>query len=335
MTAVDDFKGNSISSTFVERSQNKADKSCCSQFCARMYALISYPIQRLQAIRKALSNMAVQDSTSLASLRDSHSLIQLETARAILFADQQNEGVTITTPDGAELDAIFQRGTVQKVVLFAVGRGGHYEELGLDGKETMRNFIRLFKEQLGNVSVLIPNIRGVGASTGLSTSATIPIDLQSCYKFLFKLGFQPDDVLTYGHSLGGLFGLKTAALIQEEYPQFKISVVVDRSMVDLSQLIESRSGKAAKILTKALFINVNTQKDAKSLKGHVIAYNSKADQTIPYVVSFVAQVAKHNIPRLQVVEMDDELGHDAVHVRKLSHREATQIGALMRTALNL
>lgn len=261
-------------------------------------------------------------------------------ARRDLFANTvkvhhkiiENIQCSITTPDGVVLDGIFFKGTSNRVILFAPGVSGTYEESAVP--YIIRNFIDFFHEISPGVNILMVNLRGIGLSQSKSTADTMQVDIFSAYKFLISLGFDPEKVLVWGHSLGGGIGLQGAALIQKEYPTKKISAVNDRSFLRASEVAGSRFccfGPCGKTYIEKRGLQIDCQDAAATLTGQVVSLVAINDPAIPYrTSSFQALVKAGSIKNFTSIALDDDKTPYA-HTRKFSAKETTKIAPIIQS----
>ena len=262
-------------------------------------------------------------------------------AREVLFSNQAITKYletplqcTITTPDGVNLDGVYFKGTQKKTILLAMGLSAHYEECAVD--YVYNNFVSFFQNSCNGLSVLIVNTRGILLSESASSHETMAIDIYSAYQFLIQnFGLNPEDVLTWGHSLGGSYGLQGAALIQKEYPDAKISAVIDRSFLNASDMATEALPRCAKVLKRVVEtfgLEVKGQDAAASLKGKILAIVSEKDEIIPYAASFPVKLKQESktiffstIYLTEKVKVANGLDHLAQHVSTFGTEETTAI----------
>lgn len=301
--------------------QKKIEKEA---FAARM--LCQLPAWKYQCIPEAVASLkqvAPWKDTSYAHAED-----LFAKARADLFANKEGNSpiqCSITTCDGVSLDGIYFPGTKRKAILLAIGLTAMYEECMIDF--VYDKFISFFKKECEGLSVLIVNTRGIGLSQGATSPSSMQVDIFSAYQFLVnRYGFDPEDVLVYGHSLGGCYGLQGAALIQQEYPNKRISAVVDRSFLSLSTLLCVRSGRLAKRAIQTCGLEMDSQKAAETLKGRVVTIVSESDETVPYKASFAVQLSPKQID-LKIIKISSDPKITNHHIRKFSDDEAKLISS--------
>jgi hypothetical protein len=256
-------------------------------------------------------------------------------ARGLLFQDRQTEHLTLITPDEVALDGIFLRGKSKKVIYFAPGITGTYEELALE-QGMIKSYITFFKEAYKDVNILMVNPRGIGLSQGETTPNTLKVDAYTAIKYLLSRGFGCGDILVWGHSLGGAYALQGAALVQAECADQQISVVNDRSFLRISRVAENRfgcCGSTAKQYVETRELEIDVQDAADTIKGRLIAIASKEDETIPYQESaFLSNVETRNITHLVPVVLENGLPYP--HTRAFSKKEVTQLAQIVKDTLD-
>ncbi len=254
-------------------------------------------------------------------------------ARKKLFSEtnEQYHQLTITTPDGVELNGIWIKGESKKVILFVPGIGGLYEEAAVKGN--IAEFIAFFQKIYKGVNIVMINMRGVGVSKGSTTPDSTQIDIFSLFQFLLTQGFDPEDVLVWCHSLGNWGGLKGAALIQREFPTKKISVVSDRSFLRASDVAGTYFPYVGQVWKKYIQGNgleIDCEEAATALQGHVVGIYSEEDTTIPYEqASFHAKMDKTKIKNYIPLRLEN--GYVWAHTRVFTENESSQIGKIVTT----
>ncbi len=205
------------------------------------------------------------------------------------------ENISLKTPDGNELDGMLLRGAQKKAIIYCVGWMSYFEF------PKRFDLVHDIKTRVGDVNLLLFNPRGVGESEGEPSSEGLVLDLYSTFKYLTEVeGIDPDDIVIYGHSLGGAYGAQGAGLIQREYPEAKINLFIERSFASYAEnlrglffkhlpnhprVAEIISRLAQDLLDSCQWV-VEALEDAMSLKGKIcIAYN-KFDEAVPFQCSF-------------------------------------------------
>lgn len=228
----------------------------------------------------------------------------------------------------ATVDALFLRGNLEKkkAVLLSLGPDFKYQHLSQDATGFLPSLVKFIKAQLGDVHILIPNHSDI--------SNTIRVqEIASCYEMLIKgEGFNPDDVIVYGHGIGALIGATAAAKIQNEYFWSKISVVLDRTSVALDQIEEQDGESKGHVRRKT---NINIQAPVEELQGDIIAIMSHHGKTIPPEKSFAKNVKRQNIEdRLASICIGVQAKADT-HFAEFNKEEANLVGWHLRRILNL
>ena len=161
--------------------------------------------------------------------------------REKLIKEHRGEEVSAKTPDGHKINGTLCRGTKKKVVIYCIGRGEYFES------GQVFNRIHNITEQVDDINLLLFNPRGVGENEGTSSAEGAALDLYSWFQYLVKEEkIDPNDIVIYGHSLGGAYGTLGAGLIQQEYPDAKINLLSDRSFCDYEETIQQVASKLLK-----------------------------------------------------------------------------------------
>ncbi len=257
-------------------------------------------------------------------------------ARKRLFSelddpDKKNVQVTIQAPGDVELNGIWIKGEGKKAILYVPGIGGLYEEAAVQW--IIRDFITFLQQTFKGVDILIVNPRGTGISQSSSTLDTFQVDVLCSFKFLVAQGFDPEKTVIWGHSLGGGRGMLGAALVQKEYPDKKISMVSDRSFLNVSDVAKARFLCCGGVVGKYVQENgleMDCQLAANSLKGQIVAIASEEDDTIPYaqssfVIKFPSQEGRNYIRITLEKSAADAKGKSSPHTRKFTAKEGQQV----------
>ena len=200
-----------------------------------------------------------------------------------LVSDCQGEKVKLSTPDGALLDAVFVKGAEhpKKVIILGFGNGMQWEINGPKLVELLQTF---------GTSILTLNPRGVGESLGIRSCEGYALDFYTGYEYLHhQLGIDLEDILLITHSMSGATGSLGAALVQEKYPDKKISIIHDRSFNNVSSAAEAVVGNfccclgpLARCLLFSFGIEMNSMEAFEKLKGKRCVIYNKGDEIIPY-----------------------------------------------------
>ncbi|MBS0655157.1 MAG: hypothetical protein JSR46_05230 [Verrucomicrobia bacterium] len=270
------------------------------------------------------------------------------TAGALLVAKKDFEGArekikqldghelkTIRTWDGVSLDTVYMPGTVKKAVILAPGIGDRFESLAIDGS-LLQHIQKVIREQLGDVTMVSPNVRGFGWSEGSFAPKRLHIDIHSVHQYLVNNeGFAPEDIFIFGESFGGCSGIRAAALVQKSYPDKNISAIPDRSFLRLKDVVEQRTGGRCTNLVSGILscteFDVDCEEAAKSLKGKILALGAQEDQTVPFQSFFGAYEEIKELKNLETLYITGDADFPDPHTRYWLPEEQNAIGDALRT----
>ena len=125
-----------------------------------------------------------------------------------------------------------------------------------------------------NYNVLAPSYPGFGLSEGSPTEENVYETAELAYKWLLKRGFKENQIIIWGHSLGGSPAINLAM----KYPNRKKLVVVN-SFSSMKNISKHRSPFLSVFLDHATF---NSMKDAEKVEGNVVHFCYRHDKTIPF-----------------------------------------------------
>ncbi|MEM7058051.1 MAG: alpha/beta fold hydrolase [Pseudomonadota bacterium] len=110
------------------------------------------------------------------------------------------DDLRLMTSDDIDLHAWFLPGAADRAVLISHGNGG-----------TIENIVPLVKafRDMG-ASVLVYDYRGYGDSAGSTSEEGTYRDAEAAFDWLLGQGFAPDQIVAYGHSLGGAVSIALA-----------------------------------------------------------------------------------------------------------------------------
>lgn len=256
----------------------------------------------------------------------------ISSCKALLAKRSDAVRYSIMTLDHkSSLDALLINGKLKKIVLLSLGPDSNFEELraGKALSSFLASLLQCLKQQLGDVHILIPSHPKTTQSNERRA-----LEIQSCFDMLIKSEhFKPDDVLVYGHGIGALYGAKAASQIQAEYPRSKISVVIDRSSVDLHQAQEKERDESKGHVRRGT--NINIQSGVEALKGTILAIMSKNDMTIPLECSFSKKANKDKFEDRYIPVNICKSSDEDAHFAKFTEQEANLVGGHLRDCLHL
>jgi hypothetical protein len=250
--------------------------------------------------------------------------------KATLKQSPSNTHLQFKTSDDLLLDGmVFNKGK-EKMILFVPGVGSFYEKIG-QKKSVISGLYSFFQNYFPDHSVFVFNNRGIGESQGTFDLKTLPLDTVGAYDYLMKtLGYDLNSILLYTHSLGGLHATIGAGMIQQRFPEAKISAINDRSFADLAIFTKaffkgSALGGFGKGVIDKLKANISAETAWDHLQGKKIIIVSEHDKVIPYKeASFFHNVRCETIIHLEGSE--DEADH---HTRPFYPNEAKMISSII------
>jgi hypothetical protein len=295
-----------------------AQISLCYKIAAFVWDLISiilFPIGLYRLQYAEIQQMIFQ--VALPGELNPPALLQI--LREELIQQLGAERITLETPDQVQLDGIFCPGLLStKTILFAPGNAMQYETSG--------PFIDFLKHTGANVMMVNP--RGVGESHGSPTPEGLALDIYTAYEYLInEKGLDPDDILLYGYSMGGCYGNRGAALVQEKYPDKALPSLIDRSFSNLAiEVYFTALNYVPPILAAIAYwaiIFFSCQMDSKAasdrLRGNRVIIYHPLDQVIPFEASFYQAVCctspTSNVHICELISTEEEqrAGRDAIH----------------------
>lgn len=259
--------------------------------------------------------------------------------RAKLSEDPSCHFVHFLTPEGSRVhgalfSARYESG-VKKAIIYAQGSRGTYEKIA-NPQSGAAQFFKFFREEFGDdTTLLVINYEGIGESEGTPSLENWATDLYSAYEFLKNEGF--DDILMYGHSLGGHLTLKACAKIAQRH-LYAPPAVIDRSFKNTVDLIFYRtSGGTAGRIVQGITLYSGLHSDIAPLDDQrVLLINAFDDPTIPYPAGMTSQFQKSDVVEvMEISGQSPDLPEFSSHVRPVMLEERAKVAHFIRTALNL
>ena len=133
------------------------------------------------------------------------------------------------------------------------------------------HFFQSFCEQF---NVLAPSYPGYGLSEGSPSEENVYETADLAYKWILDKGFKEDQIIIWGHSLGG----SPAVYLASKHPRCKKLIVVN-SFSSLKSLYKRRFSFLILPFIKNWF---DTSKYAKKVEGKVVQFCYKNDKTNPF-----------------------------------------------------
>lgn len=173
------------------------------------------------------------------------------------------ETLTLTTPDGLKLQAWYLAPpTGRPLVLYFHGNGGN-----LTGAGGLFEALR----QL-DLGVLAVDYRGYGESQGEPSEQGLYLDALTAYHEALRRGFKPEQLILYGHSLGG----GVATYLAEERPCARL--VLTATFTSTTDVARHRKGEVA----ARQIDGYDNLSRIKHLKIPVFIMHGDKDATIPF-----------------------------------------------------
>lgn len=220
------------------------------------------------------------------------------------------ENHTLITPDNVRLDAMYYKSTEQNheartVVLFN-GNATRYEDLPALGEHF---------QQL-NWNVLLFNPRHVGESQAkwASSARDTILDAETAYQFAKAQGVNKENILLWGHSLGG--AIATAVAAQHK----KVMLVNDRSFSSLSQEIKLLIGKLTAKLAVFLGWEYDSVANFNKVQGKKVVILHPEDQVIKRGARLGEKISQNLIELKKTVEDAHNDEHSAAFVTTVVRR---------------
>ncbi len=226
----------------------------------------------------------------------------------------------------ASIDTAIFKGSIHKAIIVSLGMGRFYEEMPYSER-----LITCIRSYLGDITVAFVNNPGIIESTGQQTPSNIGYSVYKLYKHLInEEGFDPEDIICYGHSDGGLHALLGAYKIQELYPLKSISLVSDRSYEDISSVINQFIGGVKGTILSSLFRICGWKAPAvdkfTALKGKKLVIYSTKDPVVGKPCTFLNALKLRGYKDFSSIKLDNSVVkscpfpfvvfNDAIHAQK-------------------
>ncbi len=190
------------------------------------------------------------------------------------------EDIELTTSDSVRLHSWYLPAKATKqVVLFFHGNAGNISHRG--------ESLQVFHGQ--GLSVLIVDYRGYGKSGGEPSEQGFYRDAMAAWKYLIEQrGYQPQDVIIFGRSLGGAVATQLATKVQAK------ALIIESTFSSMSDMANT----VMPLISKLVFsrYNFNTEAIIPQVKSPVLVMHSPDDDIIPYSLG-VKVYAAANSPK--------------------------------------
>ena len=175
----------------------------------------------------------------------------------------------------------------RKVILYLHGKGKNISANAKHANRLMRM----------GFSVLVIDYRGYGKSDGSSPSeSTVYTDAQTAWDYLIEKGFKPNQIMIYGHSLGGAIAIDLAV----KHPD-AMGLIVDASFTSMSEM--ASLDPKYRIFPIDLLIHQRFDSIAKvrSLVVPVLYIHGTADDFVPAAMSQRLYAATSNKKQIVLI----------------------------------
>ena len=159
----------------------------------------------------------------------------------------------------------------RKVILYLHGTGKNISANAEHANRLMRM----------GFSVLLIDYRGYGKSEGgVPSEASIYTDAQTAWDYLMQRGFKPNQVIIYGHSLGGAITIDLAT----KHPD-ALGIIVDASFTSMSDMATLDSKLRFFPIDLLLHQRFDSLSKVRSLVTPVLYIHGTADAVVPVAMS--------------------------------------------------
>jgi hypothetical protein len=162
----------------------------------------------------------------------------------------------------------------------------------------------------------------------------------SAFQYLVKeRGIQPNDIITYGQSLGGVASVRGARQAQRLYPDAKVKLVNERSFLNLPDVVYQLFGPVGgmmKSMTEwASWTTTDVLESWEEIKGEKLVIYSEYDGVVLKVKSLYEAIHKKDDSSVKVLSMEGSEVAGKEHWRTFTVNEEKAIIQQMRNMLGL
>ncbi|MBD2179013.1 alpha/beta fold hydrolase [Pseudanabaena sp. FACHB-1998] len=155
----------------------------------------------------------------------------------------------------------------RRVILYLHGKGKNISANAKHANRLMRM----------GFSVLVIDYRGYGRSEGgFPTESSVYVDAQTAWDYLIQKGFKPNQILIYGHSLGGAIAIDLA----NKHPD-AMGMIVDASFTSMSEMASLDPKYRVFPIDALIHQRFDSLSKVRSIKVPVLYIHGTADELIP------------------------------------------------------
>jgi pimeloyl-ACP methyl ester carboxylesterase len=146
-------------------------------------------------------------------------------------------------------------------------------------------------------SVLLIDYRGYGKSEGgFPSESSVYTDAETAWNYLIQKGFKPNQIMIYGHSLGGAIAINLAT----KHPD-ALGMIVDSSFTSMSDMAMLDPKFRAFPIDWLIHERFDSLSKVRSLSIPVLYIHGTADQVVPSAMSQRLYDATANKKKLVIV----------------------------------
>lgn len=330
--------------------QNAEPWKKISQLAYNLFSVIAFPLGMCRVIRYGLHIFA---GKLIVPAQRKKTNATIEEGRECFFSDFKAREISIKTPDGILLNGMHVPGKSSNAtvasnaptVIYFNGNGEHYEyqslhligEIKSENKtdeESSQENIK-FSDNVSNLSELVNrgynvvlfNYRGVSKSQGHATRDGLILDGESIYQFVrYFLGVADENILLFGHSLGGAIAAEIAA----RHPG--VMLCSERSFASLEKEVKVLFGKVAPWfgnlvakLVAGLGWHFDSLSSWEKVKGRKwIAYHPE-DTIIPYAASLYYNLQVQSQQIIEATQLKNQDAIESFYVQKMTEAKQSEL----------
>lgn len=191
---------------------------------------------------------------------------------------QAYEDVELTTSDNVQLHSWYLPAKeARQVILFFHGNAGNISHRA----ESLQVFHGL------GLNILIVDYRGYGKSGGEASEQGFYRDAMAAWKYLIEQrGYQPQDVIIFGRSLGGAVATQLATKVQAK------ALIIESTFSSVNDMANT----VMPLISKLVFsrYKFDTEAIIPQVKSPVLVMHSPDDNVIPYSLGLKVYAAANS-----------------------------------------